>query len=895
MSSASPFTIALAALLHDIGKFAQRAGWRSGRHTVVGGEFVRRYVPRRWREHLYPVVGHHDTPLEGYTTKVVALADRLSSGERVPTQRHHHPRQLLSIFCRLELDPPGEGEAGKPLRAPADRYWPLSPLALDEAVLFPDEEMPPERVAEAYQHLWQGFEAGAEALREAHEADGHLPTYLESMLLLMQRYTWCVPSAYYHALPDVSLYDHSRTTAALAAVLQGMEESRVDTLLNALRQWHRERQATPTAPPPSALEETPVALLVGGDLSGVQDFIYTITSKGAAGALRGRSFYLQLLTEAVARFVLQALELPITNLIYQGGGHFYLLTRPGDEARLREVREDLSRILLAHHRGDLYLALAWEPLAGADFYNGRIADAWGRLAEGLRETKQHRFAELDEALYALFLPQDHGGNEDRQCQVCGREHPGTRPEDGVRKCPPCRSYEALGDELRHARYLWLTTAETPQVPGGPLATPPGGWQEVLAALGVRAGLAREPDGIAEEPAPRLLLALKDDAMEALRPTASTAVGRRFLVNVTPTIEEADAEWFTTLPDRQRQGLMEALTTEGVKELPQELPRKYRGRIKPFTWLEVQSTGIARLGVLRMDVDDLGRIFQRGFTHRQGRPDEERIATLSRMAALSFAMSLYFEGWVEVLAERVGRTEEGRQRLYSIYSGGDDLFFVGAWDAVVELARLIRADLARFAADHPGLHASAGVALVGGKYPLYLAAEDAGEAEGAAKALSWRDDEGRLHRKDAVTFLGRPLPWSRFGLEPCEADHRETVHAMAHWLARAVASEERGGDGRREAPPRALLRDLIRLQQMYEEAARERRWAEGDGGRAGEEPVYWGPWMWRGFYILTRLARRVGASAEREEIEALARRMQGSGFRLIEWIGLAARWAELLTR
>ena len=384
-------------------------------------------------------------------------------------------------------------------------------------------------------------------------------------------------------------------------------------------------------------------------------------------------------------------------------------------------------------------------------------------------------------------------------------------------------------------------------------------------------------------------------MEALRPTASTAVGRRFLVNVTPTIEEADAEWFTTLPDRQRQVLMEALTTEEVRELPQELPRKYRGRIKPFTWLEAQSTGIARLGVLRMDVDDLGRIFQRGFIHRQGRPDEERIATLSRMAALSFAMSLYFEGWVEVLAERVGRTEEGRQRLYSIYSGGDDLFFVGAWDAVVELARLIRADLARFAADHPGLHASAGVALVGGKYPLYLAAEDAGEAEGAAKALAWRDAEGRLHRKDAVTFLGRPLPWSRFGLEPCEADHRETVHAMAHWLARAVASEERGGDGRREAPPRALLRALIQLQQMYEEAARERRWAEGDGGRAGEEPVYWGPWMWRGFYILTRLARRVGASAEREEIEALARRMQGSGFRLIEWIGLAARWAELLTR
>ncbi|RMF32728.1 MAG: type III-A CRISPR-associated protein Cas10/Csm1, partial [Chloroflexi bacterium] len=606
MSSASPFTIALAALLHDIGKFAQRAGWRRGRHTVVGGEFVRRYVPHRWREHLYPVEGHHDTPLEGYTTKVVALADRLSSGERAP-QRQPQPQQMLSTFCRLELDPPGAKEADEPLRAPTDRFWPLKPLALDEAVLFSQEKMPPEKVAEAYRHLWQGFEAGAEALRAAHEEDGHLPTYLESLLLLMQRYTWCVPSAYYYTLPDVSLYDHSRTTAALAATLLGMEEARVDALLDGLRRWHQAQEAKPAAPPPPVLEEKPVALLVGGDLSGVQDFLYTITSQGAAGALRGRSFYLQLLTEAVVRFVLRTLALPITNLIYQGGGHFYLLARPGDEARLREAQEDLSRILLAHHRGDLYLALAWEPLAGADFYNGRIADAWGRLADGLRDAKQHRFAELGQALYTLFLPQDHGGNEEQQCQVCGREHPGTQPEDEVRKCPPCRSYEALGNDLRHARYLWLATTGEPQRPDAPLATPPGGWQEVLAALGVRAGLAQDLGEIAEEPTPRLLLALKDEAMEALRPTASTAIGRRFLVNVTPTIEEADARWFQTRSDPQRQMLMGALTTAEVEPPPQELPQRYRGWIKPFTWLEAQSKGIARLGVLRMDVDDLGEV------------------------------------------------------------------------------------------------------------------------------------------------------------------------------------------------------------------------------------------------------------------------------------------------
>ncbi|MBM4425645.1 MAG: hypothetical protein FJ031_00255 [Chloroflexi bacterium] len=45
-------------------------------------------------------------------------------------------------------------------------------------------------------------------------------------------------------------------------------------------------------------------LLIGDDISGIQKFIYTITSKKAAQTLRGRSFYLQLLTEVVMGFVL---------------------------------------------------------------------------------------------------------------------------------------------------------------------------------------------------------------------------------------------------------------------------------------------------------------------------------------------------------------------------------------------------------------------------------------------------------------------------------------------------------------------------------------------------------------------------------------------------------------
>ncbi len=845
---------ALAGLLHDVGKFAQRRQKKPPRHTDVGAEFVTQWVPAQWRKELYPVMGHHDQPLQGYETKVVALADRLSAGERAD-EKQEQPRQLVSIFCRLETR---DGK-GNPERVPSLLYWPLKPLALEQETLFPNVECLEEEVTQGYQTLWGGFQTQAGALQKAHQEGGNLAVYLESLLIAMQRYTWCVPSAYYRSLPDVSLYDHSRMTAALAACLTGKPEAVLDQVLR--------------APEQSA---EPIALLVGGDISGVQDFIYTISSQGATPGLRGRSFYLQLLTEVVARYVLRRLGLPITNLIYQGGGAFYLLARPDDSGSLHEIQQEISRVLLAHHRGDLYLALAHIPLVAADFYAGRISGQWEELSRALRQVKQRRFAELEEELAALFEAQDHGGNQDKQCQVCGREHPGTqefkkRPEDeeGVRKCPQCLAYEQLGDELRRARYLWLAEQE-PSIPAQPLKEVPGDWKQVLTALGYRCGVSKDrrtiPDALS-----RVILALKDEALNGLQPDAQTVIGRRFLVNVTPTYEQVDADWLAG----------QSAETRG--RLAKDLPERPGVAVKPFSLLEAQSTGIERLGVLRMDLDDGGRLFSDGFVERDEAGNiTRRFATLSRVAALSFAISLYFEGWVEHIAEEMNAETHAERgdTLYSIYSGGDDLFFVGAWDRVVELARRIRADLTPFAANHPGIHTSAGLVLVGGKYPLYQAAQDAGVAEGKAK--------GRTG-KDALAFLGQVVSWQQFGLDQREAGLMESVSALTRRLVRMVTEKE--GD---EGAPHALIRRLTRLQDLYEAVAAKRRSLGQDLNRAGEEQIYWGPWMWRGYYFLRRMIHKKTGEPW-DSINQLAEGLKGDHFGAIEWIGLAARWAELLTR
>ncbi|MGC9400664.1 MAG: type III-A CRISPR-associated protein Cas10/Csm1 [Anaerolineae bacterium] len=811
-----PQLLALFGLRHHLETFAT---WDQD----AGSEGWEAWLPDPWREAFTGL----DAEERARLTHLAVLADGLAAGVSKRAMRDA-PQPLRSVFCGLTLEN----------TPPSDYSWPVQPLALEESVIFPQAAERPSATSfkVALHDLWTAFKEDAEQLAQTHGYHAQLAPYLESLLLLLRRYTWCIPSINGNAAPDVSFYDHSRMAAALMVCLDSLK-----------------------TPPVLHLDEAPqctedVALLVGGDLSGVQAFIYTITSRGAAGALRGRSFYLQLLTEAIVRYLLRQLELPFTNLIYQGGGSFYLLARPSDQQRLVELQRDISRLLLAHHHGELYLALSAVSLQGRDFFAGRIAQRWQALAEQQQVVKERRFAELGAELVQLFTPQGEGGDETRECQVCGQEHPdiAVDAESETRKCAPCRAYEDLGKRLRRANYLWLEIGEI--APPTEVREMSGGWEAMLRTLGLHAGLnsdIRDLPPLQETAHYRTLLALNDGALSNLAPGPRTAVGRRFLVNVTPTLSRADI-------DAVGEKIDEPL---------------YPDTVKPFSVLEKQAHGIQRLGVLRMDVDNLGRLFAEGFGDA---------ASLSRVAALSFTMSLYFEGWVEVLAHAHNAAAQATRGdvLYSIYSGGDDLFFVGAWDAVVELARDIRRDLKRFAAGHADVHASAGIVLVGGKYPLYQAAADAGEAEHEAKAYPG---------KDAVTFLGRTLPWARFGLEAECAANMETVHGLRHHLEWLVLPQEEGGLG----APASLLQHLIRLQIAYETALEARRQTGTAVNREGEVQGVWGPWMWRGYYTLKRMARRMKETGA--YIEALAEQLHEEDFRSISWIGLAARWAGLWMR
>ena len=796
------FQAALAGLLHDVGKFAQRAGdqvsseWSEGKtkadfgyqHALHTWHFANKYLPESIRDRVRMLAAYHHRPHgDGL---IVQLADHLSAGERRKgeeqddSRREDHPKQLHPVFITLKAD-----EQNHPNRGQDKFYFPLRTLELKQDTVFAAQEpLAEKKVWNEYNSLWGPFCTEAGQLKTLYEKSQDWEGYLEAMQALFSRYAWCVPAAYFKAIPDISLYDHSRMTAALAACLADLPE---DDL-------RRIAQNPET-------DETEVALLIGGDISGVQDFIYTISSKGAAKMLRGRSFYLQLLTEAVLRFVLRRLGLPYTSVIYSGGGHFYLLAPLSAREKLGEIQAEIGKILYQQHGTQLYLVLGQAAVPASGFRAGKLQEHWQKMHDELTRAKNRRYSELGEDLYPLvFDVPEYGGNPNETCSVCGDDSRGAEEWDeweGQSKiCPLCRSFaETIGKDLPAARFLALKFSE-PAASVNKADTA----LEILQRFGMEVQFLKQAgEQVRVETGQRVVLWALDDPNKGQWPQTSHPTPRwlRYTANRVPTMT--------------------------FDELQKKVESDFR-----------------RLGVLIMDVDNLGPLFKDGLGDS---------FSLSRMAALSSQISLFFEGWLK----RIVEDEAWRNLVYTVYSGGDDLFLIAPWDKTPALAQRIVDDFAAYTA-HPGMHISGGMAFIDGKYPIYQAAEDAAEAEHLAKG----------NGRNSFAFLSRAWKWTEFR---SLAEHK---NELTH-LLKGEAQDERGG-------PKSILQTLRTLAKMEAEAIAEK-------GR----PV-WGRWLWMGAYHLKRLEERQKNNPALQERIAGLREKLGL-FQNLEMWGAAARWAQLETR
>ncbi len=102
------FKAALSGLLHDVGKLVQRSHpdpWTKPEmfqdedvrvHAAWSGEFIWQHVPEQWRKEVLSAMYHHRPEAlpaaDRSLGELVALADKLSAGERSDPDPNHKER-----------------------------------------------------------------------------------------------------------------------------------------------------------------------------------------------------------------------------------------------------------------------------------------------------------------------------------------------------------------------------------------------------------------------------------------------------------------------------------------------------------------------------------------------------------------------------------------------------------------------------------------------------------------------------------------------------------------------------------------------------------------------------------------------------------------------------------
>ena len=488
------YKIAIAAYLHDIGKFAQRAGFEPGggfltnnaglyqpynkiqnKHTHVHAVYTAAFIEKL--EKLLPepfngpnwglddplinlAAGHHkpETPLQW----IVAVADRVASGyDRAEFEdynsrldyRDFRKTRLIPLF--EQIDTQANGHKKPVSREERSFRYPLTGLSFESIFPSSKEKSEPTEDNAAKDEYKKLFDEFLEKLRALSHKD-NIPLWMEHFDSLFQRYGSSIPAATVEqTIPDVSLYDHSRLVAALAV---------------ALYLYHTEKEA---------MEEKLIRdyapekfLVVEGSFYGIQKYIFDKggdTNRAAAKLLRGRSLSVSIVIDLSADLLCQELGIPSFCVLSSAAGKFTLIA-PNTTTSIQSckaVEEKANKWLFERYFGEVSIGIHHTTASCSDFCPGKSDsktknDSKTRSFDGLfdelmekREFK--KFNKFNPLAYCGTIPdyldKFENGLESPICRFCGKRPSSSELtgdpylKDVKSACLSCRDHIFLGTEL----------------------------------------------------------------------------------------------------------------------------------------------------------------------------------------------------------------------------------------------------------------------------------------------------------------------------------------------------------------------------------------------------------------------------------------------------------------
>ncbi|MBW6521318.1 MAG: type III-A CRISPR-associated protein Cas10/Csm1 [Desulfoarculaceae bacterium] len=766
MADVTVTKIALAGLLHDIGKFAQGSiditpqyrqnnediyqpkydGHPTHVHALYTAAFleqVRNLLPpelsaRQWGEgeiedtFLNLAACHHSpkTPLQW----IITAADRISSGldratfdegEKIAFKDYKRTR-LLPV---LESLGPKKIEKFKKADDFTFRY-PLAPLSAHTIFPCKCHEVEKKEAEQEYQTHFELFRKQMANVRHQRE---NVSLWAEHFDSLLMTFTSMIPAARVgDVIHDVSLYDHSRTTAALAAAL------------------YRFHAATGT------MEETSVRkgdkeklLLVSGDFYGIQDFIFSAggeMQKFRSKLLRGRSFAVSLFSELAADLLCQKLDLPFLSVVMNAAGKFHLIAPNLPEAidAIKEAETIINDWLFASTYGQSSLGISATPATPNDFHAEAFADLWERHQKNVDIRKACK-VDLNRHGGAVEDYLDSFINDETKvrrplCPLCGKRPSTITAEndlvfkpDNSSSCDLCRDHVFLGKNLVKNPLVAICKMEKSGLKDDNcLLSPIFGQYQI--------GFTSNSNNFMEKQAASGTL-LKLWQVKANEDGSLPAEATARLINGhVPLYDDKD---------NKDECLLESARSE--EKLMDFIEQIKNGVPKTFSHIAVKARhrdengkcrGVEALGVLKADVDNLGMLFGCGLSRKR--------FTISRVATVSRQLNNFFVLYLPHLLA----TEERFYNTYTVFAGGDDLFLIGPWNRMADLATHLNQRFAEYVCGNNEITFSAGITVHKAHSPVDKMAEAAEEALKMAKRKE-KDEKNR------VTMFGETVTWKDF--------------------------------------------------------------------------------------------------------------------------------------
>ena len=556
----------------------------------------------------------------------------------------------------------------------------------------------------------------------------------------------------------------------------------------------------------------PFDFFVKGDVSGIQEFIFSVKSEGAAQTLKGRSYFIQALSELCLQHIRTTIVPEPMEVLYNGGGNFFFFTTKKAVDKFDEVQRTIWRDCAQE---EFYLALTAVKFASNDL---------------------QQFGEK------LWKPVNAQSSADKLTKFIW-EPVTDQPSENKKTISYHSAFNSFAQHL---------DSNVEEGQAGEQK-----WQDFTRKF-------IDAEGCKLIANPGKHLGVRRDGVDGFDTSLYFGEGQQFksgIVNKLPRWDTGGA--LRTRYSRAIDRYLEQNPTS-MKPTPRSIIEF--GHMAAFA---SSRTGTEKLAVLKMDVDNLGSLFE-------GR---QQIAELQ---AISKSLGWFFNQFMKTMwdsqfthhPEEEGSATQSayKDNLYIVFSGGDDCFVVGAWDAVFEFAKTVQAEFASFEkalknrlSGLPNLTLSASLTVIDSKFPVVRFAEMAEDALKDAKHFS--------AGKNRISVFGQVLRWEEF----IEAEK------LAKQLRQLILKAE-------NAEPRAILERIKKSGHLFEKM--ERRVHSNKLAS-----------VWRLFYYLRNVKE-----ANRDEIEKIVTNYSRA---LVKSFGVtaktstkstahliypvAARWAEFLTR